>query len=166
MFLWFIIRHTNDLFINTLSSSSLISAWVGINLVREHLLLFFGSRRCFFYFGLHTCAECNYVSMRLWWLASSKYLQVWSEHVGIFRFMPADWKRLISTMKAPVSKRVLGVAGGRTLDSCIPITASIWGLLLPPASSSTSSSSSSEQKNTSFSSCEQCRETKREPPQP
>ena len=165
MFLWFIIRHTNDLFINTLSSSSLISAWVGINLVREHLLLFFGSRRCFFYFGLHTCAECNYVSMRLWWLASSKYLQVWSEHVGIFRFMPADWKRLISTMKAPVSKRVLGVAGGRTLDSCIPITASIWGLLLPPASSSTTSSSS-EQKNTSFSSCEQCRETKREPPQP
>ena len=35
-------------------------------------------------------------------------------------------------MKAPVSRRVLGVADGGTLDSCIPITASIWGLLLPP----------------------------------
>ena len=165
MFLWFIIRHTNDLFINTLSSSSLTSAWVGINLVREHLLLFFGSRSFFLLWFAYLCwvQLCEYAALKL---ERSKYLQVWSEHLGIFRFMPADWKRLISTMKAPVSKRVLGVAGGRTLDSCIPITASIWGLLLPPASSSTTSSSSSEQKNTSFSSCEQCRETKREPPQP
>ena len=58
----------------------------------------------------------------------------------------SEWKRIISIMKAPVLKRVLGVSVGRTLDSCIPITASIWGLLLPPASSSTTSSSSS--KNT------------------
>ena len=42
------------------------------------------------------------------------------------------WKRIVFVMKAPVSRRVLGVADGGTLDSCIPITASIWGLLLPP----------------------------------
>ena len=51
----------------------------------------------------------------------------------------SEWKRIISIMKAPVLKRVLGVSVGGTLDSCIPITASIWGLLLPPASSSTTS---------------------------
>ena len=50
--------HTNDLFINTLSS--LISAWASINLVREHLHLL--GRVCnpgfaYFCFALHTCTE-------------------------------------------------------------------------------------------------------------